>query len=177
MKRLWLRILWEIVGVLQIVAGIVCICNPEFTMTVLAWVFGLSMLISGIVDIVIFIRWNHYIIGVGWFLFDGILTIIFSFFLMFRMGFTTLSLPIIFGMWILFTGINRFVLSYELQRFGVRGWGWMTAVGIIMTIVGFFAFFDPIIGALTMTTFTGILLIVRGIVSISQSIYAGRYLH
>ena len=35
--------------------------------------------------------------------------------LLFNQAFTMLSLPFIFGMWLLFSGINQFVNSFELQ--------------------------------------------------------------
>lgn len=107
---------------------------------------------------------------------DGILTVILSMFLLFNIGFTTLTMPFIFGMWTIFAGIDRFVYSFELQKFGVRGWGWMTALGVKLTLVGFFLFLDPLLGAMTMTITAGVLLIVRGTASIVQAVFAGRYL-
>ena len=176
MNKVWLRVLWGIVGAMLILVGILCLCNPGITLAAFALIFGFSLLISGIVDIVIFARWNQFLFGAGWFLVDGILTILLSFFLFFHMGFTSLSMPFVFGMWTLFAGIDRLVFSFELQKFGVRGWGWITAVGIVLALIGFFAFFDPVFGTLTMTTLTGALLIVRGIAAVVQAIFAGRYL-
>lgn len=71
--------------------------------------------------------------GIWWgqagFLADGILTVLLSLFLLFNQGFTLLSLPFIFSVWLLFSGINQFVNSFELQRLGVKGWGWLTGAG------------------------------------------------
>lgn len=100
-----------------------------------------------------------------------------SVFLIFNAEFTALTMPLIFGMWLVFSGVDRFMMSFDLQRLGVRGWDWMTALGILMTLAGFFVFFDPVFGAVTITAITGVLLIIRGVAAIVQAIMAGRYLY
>lgn len=114
--------------------------------------------------------------GAGWLLLDGILTILLSLFLLFNMGFTALALPYIFGMWVMFSGISKFVNSFDQRRFGVRGWGWIMALGIVMTIVGFAAFLDPVLSALAMTVITGVMFIMSGISDIVHAILSNRFL-
>lgn len=176
MGKTILRILWGVVGAVLIAVGILSLCFPGAAVETMAVVFGIALLISGIVDIIIFAKGSKYLFGVGWFLVDGILTIILSLFLLFNVGFTALSLPYIFGMWLIFSGINRLVNSFDLKRFGVRGWGWMTALGIIAAVLGFISFLDPVLSALGMAVIVGILLIVQGVVAIVQAIFSGRLL-
>ena len=106
----------------------------------LAVLLGIAMLFSGIVDIVIFAKGRNYMAGAGWFLVDGILTVLLSLFIMGNQWFTALTLPLIFGMWLLFSGITKFVNSFDLQRLGVRGWGWFTALGVVLAVVGLYVF-------------------------------------
>lgn len=80
-----------------------------------------------------------------------------------------LSLPFIFGMWLLFLGINQFVNSFEMQRLKVKGWGWMTALGVLLAVVGFFSLFDPIANLLALGIMAGILLIFEGVAAIERS--------
>lgn len=56
------------------------------------------MLISGIIDIVVFAVSSRYAAGAGWFLADGILTVLLSLFLLFNQAFIVLSLPFLFAM-------------------------------------------------------------------------------
>ena len=95
------------------------------------------MLFSGVVDIIIFATAGSSIYGSGWFLVDGILTVLLSIFLLCNQMFTMMTLPYILGMWLLFSGITKFVNSFDLRRFGVRGWGWVTAFGLLMAAAGF----------------------------------------
>lgn len=123
MNKTLSRVLWIIAGVLLIVAGVYCFVSPEAALSGLSLILGLAMLFSGIVDIVIFASSRRFMLGSGWFLLDGIFTVLLAIFLLCNQAFTMLSLPFIFGMWLLFGGISRFVSSFDLQRLGVRGWG------------------------------------------------------
>lgn len=113
--------------------------------------------------------------GAGWFLADGILTVLLSLFLLFDQGFTLLSLPFIFSVWLLFSGINQFVNSFELQRLGVKGWGWLTALGVLLTIVGFFSISDPIADLVTLSFLAGFLLICEGVATIVRACLSHKY--
>ena len=121
MNKTLSRVLWIIAGVLLIVAGVYCFVSPEAALSGLSLILGLAMLFSGIVDIVIFASSRRFMLGSGWFLLDGIFTVLLAIFLLCNQTFTMLSLPFIFGMWLLFGGISRFVSSFDLQRLGVGG--------------------------------------------------------
>ena len=71
-STLW-RVLWVISGVLLMAAGVTAILNPSVALTSLALLIGISMLISGIIDIVIFAETYKLFTGSGWILADGIL--------------------------------------------------------------------------------------------------------
>ncbi len=174
MNRMVSRVLWIVAGVLLIIVGIYCLFNPDVGLLSLSLYIGSAMLISGIIDIVIFAKWNGKMFGTGWFLADGILTVLLALFLLFNQAFTMLSLPFIFGMWLLFSGINQFVNSFELQSFGVRGWGWLTALGILLAVVGFFSLFDPIANLFALSILVGILLICEGVAAIVRACISHR---
>ena len=175
MNRIFSRFLWAIAGVCLIIAGIFCIGNPGAALSTMSLFLGLAMLISGIVDIVIFAKGRGVMYGSGWFLVDGILTVILSLFLLFNQTFTTLTLPFIFGMWLLFSGITKFVDSFELKRFGVRGWGWFTALGVILALAGFLSFMDPVLSMLTLSMMLSFMLILQGVSSILRAVFSDRF--
>ena len=169
------RVLWILAGVLLIIAGVICLINPGAAWTTLSLYLGISMLLSGVIDIVIFARGNRYMAGAGWFLLDGILTVLLSLFLLFHQAFTMLTLPLIFGMWLLYSGGSKFVNSFELRRLGVPGWGWFTALGILLAVVGFFSFWDPVSQLFALSFLVGILLIFQGVSSILRACFAHRF--
>ena len=96
------RVLWAVAGVILILAGVFCLSNLGVAIVSLSLWLGISMLIAGIVDLVVFGLGHNVMYGSGWFLLDGILTILLSLFILFHQAFAALSLPFIFGMWLLF---------------------------------------------------------------------------
>ena len=169
------RILWILSGALLLIAGVICLVNPGTALLTISIYLGTSMLISGIVDIVIFAKGNQYMAGSGWFLADGILTALLSLFLLFHQAFTMLTLPYIFGMWLLCSGVSKFVNSFELRRLGVRGWGWFTALGVLLAVAGFFSFFDPVTELFALSVLAGIFLIFQGVASILRACFSNRF--
>ena len=131
------RILNIVAGILLIAAGIYCLCNEDVAVLSAGLMLGIFMLAAGIAEIVVFAGTSGVLIGSGWLLLDGVLTVIMSLFLLFNQWFTLLSLPFIFTVWLMFSGISRFVSAFDLHALGVRGWGWVLAVGILLMAAGF----------------------------------------
>ena len=77
--------------------------------------------------------------------------------------------------WLLFSGISMLVGSFDLQRFGMRGWGWLTALGVLLAVFGFSTFFNPVAGAAVLTVMTGLLLILQGAAAIARGCLTGRF--
>ena len=163
------RILWAVVGILLLVAGVICLSNPGAALATLSLYLGVAMLLSGVIDIVIFAKASRFVAGAGWFLAEGLLTVLLSLFLLFHQAFTMLSLPFIFGMWLLISGINKLVNSFELRRLGVPGWGWLTALGILLALVGFFSFCDPVSNLLALSALVGMVLVCQGVATIARA--------
>lgn len=170
------RVLWGIAGALLILAGSVCLGQPGLAAAVVAIYLGLSMLFSGVVDLVIYAKAHGRLYGAGWLLVDGILNVLLSIFLLFHESFALLSLPLLFGMWLLFSGISHLVRSLDLRSFGVRGWGWFCALGILFTAVGFLSFFNPVASLIAIGGTAGALMILQGAGYLLRAVFGGRFL-
>ena len=157
MRKTTSRVLWILVGVLLVITGIACFAHPAATLGSLAILLGIAMLFSGVVDLVIFATARDAMYGSGWFLLDGVLTILLSIFILGNAAFTMVSLPFIVGMWLVFSGTSRMVNSFDLRRMGVKGWGWFTGAGVVLMIAGFISFLYPVAGALILTWLVGFL--------------------
>ena len=91
-----MRILNVAAGVLLIAAGIYCLCNQDVALLSAGLLLGIFLLLSGVAEIVVFAAASGVMLGSGWLLLDGILTVIMSLFLLFNQWFTMLSLPFLF---------------------------------------------------------------------------------
>lgn len=166
MRTKTVRILNIVAGILLIAAGIYCLCNEDVAVLSAGLMLGIFMLAAGIAEIVVFAGTSGVLIGSGWLLLDGVLTVIMSLFLLFNQWFTLLSLPFIFTVWLMFSGISRFVSAFDLRALGVRGWGWVLAVGILLMVAGFICMMDPWVSAAAVGVTVGMVFLLEGISAI-----------
>ena len=166
MRTKTVRILNIVAGILLIAAGIYCLCNEDVAVLSAGLMLGVFMLAAGIAEIVVFAGTSGVLIGSGWLLLDGVLTVIMSLFLLFNQWFTLLSLPFIFTVWLMFSGISRFVSAFDLHALGVRGWGWVLAVGILLMVAGFICMMDPWVSAAAVGVTVGLVFLLEGISAI-----------
>ena len=163
------RILNIVAGILLIAAGIYCLCNEDVAVLSAGLMLGIFMLAAGITEIVVFAAASGVMLGSGWLLLDGILTVIMSLFLLFNQWFTLLSLPFLFTVWLMFSGISRFVSAFDLRACGVRGWGWILAVGVILIAAGFVCMMDPWVSVAAIGVTVGLVFLLEGV---SAVVYA-----
>ena len=161
-----MKVLNIIAGVLLIAAGVYCLCNQDIAALTAGLMVGIFMLVSGVIEIVVFAATSGVLFGSGWLLLDGILTVILSLFLLFNQWFTMMSLPLLFTVWLLFSGISRFVSAFDLRAFGVRGWGWVLAIGILLILAGFLCMMDPCVSVAAIGLTVGLVFLLEGISSI-----------
>ena len=161
-----MRALNIISGVLLIAAGIYCLCNQNVAAMTAGLMVGMFMLISGVIEIVVFASTSGLLFGSGWLLLDGVLTVILSLFLLFNQWFTMLSLPFLFTLWLLFSGISRFVSAFDLRALGVRGWGWVLTIGILLMVAGFICMMDPWVSVAAIGLTVGLVFLLEGVSSI-----------
>ena len=161
MSKNAIRILSVVAGALLIIAGAYCLFHQEVAVLSAGFILGLLLLTSGIVEIVAFAKGHTMLTGAGCFL-----SVLMSLFLLFDEAFTMLSLPFLFTFWLLFSGISRFVNSFDLKAFGIRGWGWVTAMGVLLIIAGFIGLMDPWVSYSAIGLTLGIVFILEGMDSI-----------
>jgi len=161
-----MKILNIISGVLLIAVGIYCLCNQDIAAMTAGLMVGIFMLVSGMIEIIVFAATSGVMFGSGWLLLDGVLTVILSLFLLFNQWFTMMSLPFLFTLWLLFSGISRFVSAFDLRAFGVRGWGWVLAIGVILMIAGFICMMDPWVSVAAIGLTVGLVFLLEGVSSI-----------
>ena len=166
MRTKTVRILNIVAGILLIAAGIYCLCNEDVAVLSAGLMLGVFMLAAGIAEIVVFAGTSGVLIGSGWLLLDGVLTVIMSLFLLFNQWFTLVSLPFLFTVWLIFSGISRFVSAFDLHALGVRGWGWVLAVGILLMAAGFLCMMDPWVSVAAMGVTVGVVFLLEGVSAI-----------
>ena len=88
-KNWWVMLL---TGIINIVAGIICIANPGITALFFVVLIGVSWLITGLMEIYAAISLRKEITNEGWLALAGVLSVLAGLFLIFRTGEGALAL-------------------------------------------------------------------------------------
>ncbi len=167
-KCWWLFVLC---GLLCVAAGIVVFCNPVESYLTLSILFGVVMLASGIVELVVAFSSRNYFMMRGYNIVGGILDVIVGIMLCSMPSVTAVLLPIFLGIWVMYHSFMIIGFAGDLSAFNVRGSGWGIASGIVLLLLSILIIFKPFsVGTAAVVILTGIALIVLGAIMIGGGI-------
>ncbi|MDI1289640.1 MAG: DUF308 domain-containing protein [bacterium] len=149
-------------GIASIVVGIIAVAWPTATVVVIAILFAIYLIVSGIFEVVR--GFGHGLTGGirALLLITGVLSVILGL-LMFRSAFQAVEILAIFvGIAFLFRGFGSIFLAVEEKE----GRGWNIFGGIVMLIGGVVVLVWPGISLSTLAWVAGIWLVVGGIFEI-----------
>lgn len=164
MVRTWHKVMIGLAGLLFVLGGLVVLCNPAETLRTVAFFVGFLTLFSGVATLIIYGGAMHYFWGSGWVLLEGIVTILLSFLLIGNNWLVSASLPLIFGMWMLFSGVQKMVTAVDLKYYNFRYWWLVLGLGLACALLGVTSFFAPAVGAVSITILIGTAFMAYGVV-------------
>jgi len=169
---IWGKICWGLTAILLIATGIVCFCSPAGTLAGLSTFLGISLIISGIGSIGTFVTTRRAILGAGWVLLGGIVTIILGILVLSNTALVSDALPILFGFWIVFMGLARIISAFDVKKLKLSGW-WLDIIwGALLIALGALSFYLPAVNAILITVFTGLFFVFNGIAMLVELYYA-----
>ena len=143
-------------GLLFILLGIYLIANPASGFIALGFVFGLVILIAGIVELFHVVR-EPSATNRGWHLFLGIVDIILGLVLMSNVAIGVTILRLIVGIWFIARGFSLFSFSRATGNSVM-----LTIGGILTMLFGLLVIFNPVFGAMTIILWIAIAFIITG---------------
>ncbi len=150
----WLALL---IGLLAIVAGIIVILKPSNSLSTLAVIFGIFILVDGIVALVGSL--SRAVESRGLLAVVGALSVIAGVLLIRHPLGGVRAVALIFGIWLIAIGVARFVEAFEDPDNRV----WRILVALILVVFGIVIVAEPHIGYATLAIITGICLICYGV--------------
>lgn len=133
-------------AMLMLIAGIIAIVVHVDTFVELSWVYGIFILLYGILNVFIFIYGGYGIYGSEMILSEGIISILLSIFLLFHNMTFDEVIPFFFGVWEVFLGTLRLVHSIELFTLKIKDARLYCLVGLIEIASGMLFLLKPISG-------------------------------
>lgn len=157
-------------GIIMIAAGAFCFINPGQTFMTMAFVIGTVMALCGIIHVL------AYVIGRtphgkgdnnGWILIDALLTLLLGILVLFNQLTVDMAIPMVFGMWVLVSGLLRLEAASRIDR--QRKPGNFKAVlitGVITVVMGLLGFINPFVTYVSIIPILGFFMLIQGINSI-----------
>lgn len=178
--KTFVKVLWVIAGVILIGSGLTSFFNPLSGITTFEVICGFALAASGVMSIVAYCASSKVMLGAGWVLAEGILSLILGGIILvagFSDGIIATEITGVLAMfvgwllafWLLFSGVTHITRSVDLHKLRAKGWGWGLVWGILSIICALAVFCKPVITALgTMSVVLGIVLIIGGVSILSR---------
>lgn len=157
--KIWLAI----AGVLLIVLGVVCICEPAATLFATAWLIGVLTLCAGIAKLVFTFRTQMFLPNSGSRMLSSILEIIMGLIFLGSRYLLAFSLPVIFVVWVMVESIIITIQSFDYKKIGFPGWWCILLVGIAGIVLGYLGLRNPDVSAVTLSTLIGVAICLMGV--------------
>lgn len=169
-----MRILTIISGILLVLTGVFCFANPGETFLSLAFILGLMMVINSIIQGIAYWwgRAGNQRDNNGWILTEAIITFILGVLVLSNQIAADVAIPMVFGMWAMFSGILRVVTATMIDRQNKKAnFIWTLITGLLCALGGLYAFLNPIIAGLAIAVLLGIMFVVQGISTLELGIH------
>lgn len=159
-KNWWLSIL---IGLLAIALGIVFIAKPLNSLLTLALLFAWGFIFSGVLETAFSISNRKNLIGWGWNLASGLIDIFIGIVLLSAPELTVILMIYLVGFWIMFRSMWSIGSSIEVQKSGIKGWGWLLIASILGVIFSIIFIISPAFGGTFIVSLASISFIIYGI--------------
>lgn len=139
--------IWFLISGLALLAvGIWAVVQPVGAVAAVAVFIGIAALISGISHLVAYFSDRDKMAASGWVLARGILDTLVGILLLFNLPATMLVLPLVFGVWAIFTGIVYVSGSFSARAADVKNW-WLILIGGLLSVaIGVLMVAKPLTG-------------------------------
>ena len=165
-KNWWASLL---LGIVYIIVALWLMFAPLSSYVALSIVFSISMLISGILEILFAVSNRKGVPSWGWYIVGGIIDVILGIYLIAYPMVSMEVIPFIIAFWLMFRGFSSTGYSIDLKRYGTRDWGWYMAFGILAILCSIGIIWQPGLGALSLVYMIAYTLLIIGIFRVMLS--------
>lgn len=172
------KIKWTFIGIsaVMLILGLCLVVWPYFSATMLCYLLGLAMLITGIVKVICYARREVVKFIYYYELPLGILDILVALVLFLHPHNMIMMLPIVVGIVILVDSIFKLQVALDLKRMGWRSWWGILLFSIVSVLFAFLLMINPFEGSMTLMIFIGLSLIADSIQSFCIIFYVAKYI-
>ena len=139
-KHWWLM---TAAGLLCIALGVAVFLFPLESYVTLAILFGVLMLVVGVVQLIIASSSSNYLTQRGYMIVGGVLDIILGVFLCLYPGLTLMMLPLMMGIWLMYHSFMMISFGGDMETFRLSGSGLVILGGVFLLLLSILIIFNP----------------------------------
>lgn len=147
-----------------VITGLFCFANSGETFLALAFILGLVMIVSSAIQIISY-WWGRddRTDNNGWIFAEAVITLILGVLVQTSLIAADAAIPMVFGLWIMFAGVLRFVAATMINPFKKKSnFFWTMIIGILGIVCGIYAFVNPMTANLPIAILLGIIFLMQG---------------
>lgn len=164
------------VSCLFMILGIVMIVFPKTSLNVLSISISILLILNGIYLIILEIKMRNRWMPIDTLL-TGILAILFGIIMFMYPEMLQIMIPVILGTWFILTSIFKIRLALFLRNIENTPWVLTFVMAILSILCGAILIIDPISSSITITLFSGILIVVYSISDIIDMIVFKKHIN
>lgn len=145
------------------VLGLILLIFPTLTNKVLVYGIGIVLIGYGAYRIVRYLRHNAADVLIEHDLAYGLISAVTGIFMLTYSNVVISILPFLFGLYLIFGGVESIQAAVDVHRFGGARWAAHLILGLAFIIVGVVALRDPFDTAAALTRFIGAFMLAEGI--------------
>lgn len=162
-----MRILTIIGGVLMVLTGAFCFSSPGQTFLALAFIVGIVMVLNGAIHAIAYLTgrgFHNRGDNNGWILTDALITLLLGILVLCNQLVADTAIPMVFGMWVLVTGILRIEAATHINKQKKRkNFRNAMVTGVLTALIGLFGFINPLVAWLSTPFLLGIFMVMQGV--------------
>jgi uncharacterized membrane protein HdeD (DUF308 family) len=152
-----------ILGIILTLVALWVFCNPEITYNSLAIVFSITLLLTGVLEIISSIQYKNLLHGWRWSLATGILNLLVVIKVILKPQISSEALILIMGFVFLYHSVKLIAWSTELKNYEARNLGWVLFGSFAGVMLSFLLVWNRTFHQLTLLFFTSFALLMIGI--------------
>lgn len=156
-----------------VLTGLFCFANPGETFLALAFILGMVMIVSSIIQFISY-WWGraNRKDNNGWIFVESIITLILGVLVMTGHIAADAAVPMVFGLWIMFSGVLRISVATVINPISKKANFISTLIiGLLSVFGGLYAFLNPDLGNLPIAVLLGIMFLLQGISMLELGIH------
>ena len=166
-----------ILALCELVMGVVLLINPVGFTTAVITIFGILLLVAGIVSALRYFRMDPEVAAQGEMLTQGLLEVIAGLFCILRSDWFIVTFPlltVLYGVITMVTGIAKIQWTVDLVRAKAAKWFWAAISAVVTLVCSAVILCNPFTSTAVLWTFIAVTLIVEAVFDVIVVIFAKR---